>query len=83
MTETINHIILEPQWHSETSLPFKIPSYSPGATVILKLNNSLQSRFSVARGKTVTDLDDTCNFCSHIDELFNNALILDLYFDYC
>lgn len=37
--ETISHIILETQWHSETILPFKSPNYSPGATVVLELKS--------------------------------------------
>lgn len=56
MAETVNHIILEP--HSETILPVKIPNYSPGATVILEPSHTLQSKFSVAGGRTVTYLDD-------------------------
>ncbi|CAG2252792.1 unnamed protein product [Mytilus edulis] len=56
LAETVNTVILEPQ--SETIIPVKIPKFHMGSTVILEPCHKLQSRFSIAGGKTVSIIDD-------------------------
>ncbi|CAG2254704.1 unnamed protein product [Mytilus edulis] len=56
LAETVNSVILEPQ--SETIIPVKIPKFHMGSTVILEPCHKLQSRFSIAGGKTVCNIEN-------------------------